>query len=61
MGRAVLVGVGVVLVAAGGVAAWRALHPQPAPPEETSLDQRPYEQTSDKEREDWMRKLGYTD
>jgi len=48
-------------VAAGGVAAWRALHPPPAPAAETSLDQRPYDQTSDKEREDWMRKLGYTD
>lgn len=57
-----LASVGVVTVGVGIGVAWRLLAP-PAVPEETekSLDQRPYEETTDKEREDWMRKLGYVD
>ena len=43
-----------------GYFAWRAAR-QPESPPVVSLDERPYEQTSDKEREDWMRKLGYVD
>lgn len=48
------------VVAVSGFFAWRASQPPPAP-EAASLDERPYEQTTDKEREDWMRKLGYVD
>lgn len=61
MARIVLIGVAAVLLTVGAVAAWRTLHPPPEPVAEVPLDQRPYDQTTDKEREDWMRKLGYVD
>lgn len=48
------------LASAGGVAAWRALQPEPEP-EPVPLDERSHEQLSEKEREDWMRSLGYID
>ncbi len=61
MQRAALAAAAVALLAGGGVAAWRALHPPPPSPAEKPLDQRAYGETTDKEREDWMRKLGYVD
>ncbi|GDX78360.1 hypothetical protein LBMAG42_01710 [Deltaproteobacteria bacterium] len=60
MRRVLLVSASVLAVAVAGFVAWRAAR-EPAPPPVVSLDERPYEQTSDKEREDWMRKLGYVD
>ncbi|MSQ00862.1 MAG: hypothetical protein EXR71_03090 [Myxococcales bacterium] len=60
MRRMVLVGAGILAVAFGGVAAWRVLQPPPPPPV-LPLDQRTFEQMTEKEREDWMRTLGYVD
>lgn len=60
MRRPVLVAATFLLAAAGGYAAWRALQPPPPPPP-PPLDERSYDQMTDKEREDWMRKLGYVD
>lgn len=60
MRRIVLVAATLLLASAGGYAAWRAMQPPPAP-EPIPLDERSYEQMTDKEREDWMRKLGYVD
>ncbi len=59
MRRILLASAGLVLLAAGGLAAWRlnGVEPEPVVP----LDERSFEQISEKEHEDWLRKLGYTD
>ncbi len=60
MRRIVVASAAFSVLVAGGVAAWRALQPPPPPPP-LPLDERSYDQMTEKEREDWMRKLGYVD
>jgi hypothetical protein len=57
--RLVLASAGLVLVALGGAMAWRLS--RPAAEVVVPLDERSPEQISEKEHEDWLRKLGYTD
>ncbi len=60
MRRMVLAGAAILAMAFAGVATWQALQPPPPPPV-VPLDERTFEQMTEKEREDWMRTLGYVD
>jgi hypothetical protein len=50
---------GLFILAAGGATAWHLTRSEPEP--DVPIDERTFDQISDKEHEDWLRKLGYTD
>lgn len=59
MRRIVLVTVCLAALSGGGFAWWHFA--RPAPPEAVPLDERSFEEISQKEHEDWLRQLGYVD
>lgn len=59
MRRILLVTASLTALSGGGFAAWHFTRPEPEPV--VPLDERSFEEISQKEHEDWLRKLGYLD